>query len=358
MRVLIVGSGSGAAACAVELVLAGHEVRLIGRSEATLAPFRQMGIAYRGVLGEGSISDVTINSSIRPHVSWSEAAVVSLPTFAHAGIASALASAGWPVSRPVILNPGHTGGALEFAEAFRKAAGHKPCVAEFATLSYVARKYKPHEVTITGRAKSLRAAALPGCEAALAAALALFPGSYDAKDVLATGLANVNMVLHPPGCVLGAAWVEARRGDFTFYVDAMTPGVARVMAALDDERRNVASAFGHALPNLVDEMKFIGTVSDDADPSDFHQAISAGEANARIKAPDSLEHRYYEEDFGYGLLPFLVLAQIADVPTPVAHALLTLGRTLVPPGRTRNRDASSMGIEGMDRRGLLKAVHP
>ena len=48
-------------------------------------------------------------------------------------------------------------------------------------------------------------------------------------DVLACDLANVNMVLHVPGAVLGAAWVEATRGDFTFYVQGMTPGVARVM---------------------------------------------------------------------------------------------------------------------------------
>ena len=79
-------------------------------------------------------------------------------------------------------------------------------------------------------------------------------------DVLACDLANVNMVLHAPGAVLAAAWVEATRGDFTFYVQGMTPGVARVMRALDDERRAVARAFGHDLPSLDAEMQAIGTV--------------------------------------------------------------------------------------------------
>ena len=79
-------------------------------------------------------------------------------------------------------------------------------------------------------------------------------------DVLACDLANVNMVLHVPGALLAAAWVEATRGDFTFYVQGMTPGVARVMQSLDEERRAVARAFGHDLPPLVAEMQAIGTV--------------------------------------------------------------------------------------------------
>ena len=92
----------------------------------------------------------------------------------------------------------------------------------------------------------------------------------------------------------------------------MTPGVARVMRALDDERRAVARAFGHDLPSLVAEMQAIGTVEPSVrDLDDLAAAIASGEANRRIKAPDSLAHRYYREDFGHGLLPFTALAAIA-----------------------------------------------
>src|SRR6185295_8488137 len=104
---------------------------------------------------------------------------------------------------------------------------------------------------------------------------------------------------------------EATRGDFTFYVAGMTPGVARVMGTLDAERRAVARAFGHDLPPLVAEMQAIGTVEASVrDLDDIAGAISAGEANRRIKAPDSFAHRYYREDFGHGLLPFTALAAI------------------------------------------------
>jgi opine dehydrogenase len=193
---------------------------------------------------------------------------------------------------------------------------------------------------------------------ALEAARELFPCARPVRDVLATGLANVNMVLHPPGAVLAAAWVEATRGNFTFYVEGMTPGVARVMKALDAERRAVARAFGHELPGLIEEMRSIGTVEQEGtDTDDFAAAIRGSGANRSIEAPHSLAHRYYHEDFGHGLLPFQELARIAGVATPVANALLDLAQTLVGTDyRATGRSAQAMGIAGLDRAGLISLV--
>jgi opine dehydrogenase len=186
----------------------------------------------------------------------------------------------------------------------------------------------------------------------------LFPGASAVGDVLASGLSNANLVLHPPGAVLGAAWVEATGGNFTFYVEAMTPGVARTMRLLDDERRAVAAAFGHRLPNLIDEMKLIGTVEPSiTDTGNFVAAIAGGEANKRIKGPSSLQHRYYREDFGHGLLPFIELAGIAGVATPIAHSLFTLAQGLVGVDyRKGGRTAEAMGIAGMTRTELIDFV--
>jgi len=349
MRVAVIGAGNGGAAAAVELTLAGHEVALYGRSQSTIAPFIESGISYLGVLGEGRISPALVTSDLSAAITDAEVAVVALPTYTHASIARALHTAGWDPRRPVILNPGHTGGAFEFETAYRSVASRVPPIAEFSTLAYVARKSSPNCVNITGRAKALRAAALPGGEQALALAVKLFPGAYDTGDVIASDLSNVNMIVHPPGAILGAAWVEATGGDFTFYVQGMTPGVVSVMRALDEERMAVARAYGHDLPNIIEEMKAIGTVPSDADSSDY-RAIAAGEANRRIKAPDSLAHRYYAEDFGHGLVPFLVYAEIAGVPAPIASALVSLERaaTASLPSRVAPRDAAAMGLVGAD----------
>jgi opine dehydrogenase len=299
-----------------------------------------------------------MTADVAAAIAGADAAAVVLPTFSHAPVAREMARAGWPHDRPVVLNPGHTGGALEFAHAFAGVNPAVPPIVEFSTLTYVARKYRDDQVTVTGRARQVRAAALPGAEPALELAATLFPGATPVANVLVADLANANLILHPPGAILASAWVEARAGDFTFYVDAMTPGVARVMRQLDDERRAVAAAFGFALPNLIEEMKLIGTVEASVrDTDDFVAAIAGGEANKRIKGPGSLQHRYYREDFGHGLLPFLELARIAEVEVPVAAALFALAGALCGVDfRQGGRTAQAMGIAGMSKPQLLGRV--
>jgi opine dehydrogenase len=359
MKVAILGAGAGGAASVAELVQAGHDVHFWARSAETLEPHVRLGgVAFEGKLGEGVAKPTLITTDLKAATADVDVAVVVLPTFSHSAIAGALAAAGWPSGRPVVLNPGHTGGALEFAETFSRSGRAAPPVVEFSTLTYVARKYRRDGVTVSGRAKQLKAAALKGGAEAIETAAKLYPGLTPVADVIASDLSNVNMVLHPPGAVLAAAWVEATGGEFTFYVDAMTPGVARVMRQLDDERLAVAKAFGHDLPNLIEEMKLLGTVEADVvDTADFRAAISGGEANRRIKGPDSLEYRYYKEDFGHGLLPFLEFARIAGVDTPVAKSLYSLAQIAVGTDyRTGGRTAEAMGIAGLSRDQLIEKV--
>jgi opine dehydrogenase len=132
--------------------------------------------------------------------------------------------------------------------------------------------------------------------------------------------------------------------------------VVRVMAALDNERRAVAAAFGHDLPTVIEEMRAIGTVSAQAAADDYRAAISDGEANRRIRAPDTLAHRYYAEDFGYGLTPFLAFASIANVQTPVAAALSLLGDAASGARGDAGRTAERMGIAGLSCEALLRRV--
>lgn len=359
MKVAVLGAGAGGAASVAELVQGGHEARFWARSAETLAPHVDLGgVAYEGVLGEGVARPALITTDLSQAIAGAEVVVVALPTFSHGSVAEALAAADWPSSRLVVLNPGHTGGALEFSERFSRSGRAPPPVVEFSTLAYVARKYRPDGVTVSGRAKRLKAAALKGGAEALEIAGALFSGLDPVADVLASDLSNVNMVLHPPGAVLAAAWVEATGGAFTFYVEAMTPGVARVMKRLDEERLAVARAFGHELPNLIEEMKLLGTVEADVvDVEDFRAAIAGGEANKRIKGPDSLEYRYYKEDFGHGLLPFLEFARIAGVETPVAHSLCSLAQIAVGADyRNGGRTAEAMGLAGLSKAQVLDKV--
>lgn len=296
--------------------------------------------------------------------------LVCLPSTAHREIARHLAAAGF--TAPVVLAPGHLGGALEVAKAMSETGvSCVPAIAECSTLPYTVRAREAGEedadptgpvqwvVNITGAASRMLVGCLPGGDDALALAVRLYPGAIPQPDVLAVGLAEVNMVLHPPGSILGAAWVEATGGDFRFYVDGMTPGVASVMAHLDRERLAVADAFGYRLGSLMEQMSALGTVEPEADPEDMQGAISSGSANARIMAPDSLEHRYYTEDLGYGLLPLVELAKVAGIAAPVAEALLRLAAAAgleeaIAGGRTLER----LGLDGLSTEEIVARIRP
>ena len=355
--VAVLGAGAGGAAAVAELSQRGYYVRLWNRSSETLRPYRSAGgVRFEGVLGRGIAVPMVITENLAEAVKAADVVLVCLPTFSHAPIARELAQI--ECKLPVVLNPGHTGGALEFRAAYAAVSPDLPPIAEFSTLTYVARKYEQDKTSVTGKADSVRVAALPNGQRALDFARQLYPGISVESDVLASDLANVNMVLHCPGAVLGAAWVEATNGDFTFYVQGMTHGVARVMSQLDAERRSVAAAFGHDLPSLVEEMQAIGTVpSSWSDVRDIAGAVSSGEANKKIKAPDSFKHRYYLEDFGHGLLPFLQFAAVAGVRTPVAQSLYELaaaatGIDFAATGRTAER----MGFDAGDLESLIRIV--
>lgn len=352
--VAVLGGGAGGAAACVELAGKGHDVRLWNARAATIEAFREAGgVRYSGVLGDGFTPVPVITTALEEALAGADMAMVCLPALAHERVATALAGAGCRV--PVVLNPGHTCGALHAAAVFERSGAAAPPLAELSTLTYVARRGEGPEVRIAGLAGRVRAAALPGGEAALEAAAALYSGAAAEPDVLATSLANVNLVLHPPGAMLGLAWVEATGGAYRFYAEGTTPGVARVIAALDAERLAVAAAFGHALDPLASEMAAIGTVDDPSLPLD--QAIARGRANSAIMAPDSLGHRYYREDFGYGVVPFVALAGLAGVDVPVARALLALAEAAVDGGvRADALTPERLGLGGATKDDLLARV--
>src|SRR5262249_13849699 len=143
--VAVIGAGAGGAAAVTELSLGGHEVRWWNRNPATIAPFRERrGVRYEGVLGEGVVAHASFAADLGSALEGAELAIVCLPSLAHELVAEALVAA--KVSCPVLLNPGHTGGALHVAHVFRRHDAEPPPLVELSTLTYVARKPDPSSV--------------------------------------------------------------------------------------------------------------------------------------------------------------------------------------------------------------------
>jgi opine dehydrogenase len=133
-----------------------------------------------------------------------------VPSAAHAYYARHLA----PLldgSRPIFINPGHTGGGLHLLHELRQA-GYcgSALLCETVTLTYVARMEGTALVGIYNYNKRLRFAALPAKHTAelLALVKPLYPEIEPASSVLETALSNMNAIFHPPGMIMNAGWIQ------------------------------------------------------------------------------------------------------------------------------------------------------
>jgi opine dehydrogenase len=92
---------------------------------------------------------------------------------------------------------------------------------------------------------------------------------------------------------------------FEFYIDGVTPSVARVLEVLDRERVTVASSLGIRARTAMEWLELAYNVTGD----NLDEAIHNQTGYFGIKAPSTLHHRYIFEDVPMSLVPITSLAQ-------------------------------------------------
>lgn len=351
--VAVLGAGNGGLAATADLALRGHQVRLFSRSPQALEPVRRAGgLTLEGAAGSGFAEPEIVTHDAAVAVRDADVIMLVVPATALAEYAALLAPH-LRSGQPVFLNPGGTGGALEFHTAVRGAGfGGELRVCEVSTLSYACRIVGPAAVRISNVAPKLPFAAFPArhAERLHAVVASLYPAVDLRATVLETGLANLNAVEHPAQALLNTGWIEHTRGDFYFYFEGTTPSVGRVIDEVDRERMALAAALGVQAQPFVEAFRDAGyTTAEAAATGSAHVALQHSEPNRWFKSPPSLDHRYVHEDVGHGLVPWAAWARLAGVPTPVTDSLITLagavtGRDYRVDGLTTER----MGLTGLD----------
>jgi opine dehydrogenase len=357
-RVAIIGAGNGGCAAAVDLTLRGFEVRLYGRSVGTLAPLQARGgIEYEGIFGDGTVKIGVITNDAQEAMRGADAVIAMAPAHAHEDIAALVAPHLAP-GQPFLAAPGHT---LTLIPRTLNRHGHaSPVTCVTSTLPYICRKTGEDHVRISRASARLRFAAFPAsCTAELAERLRpLFSAIDPVPTVLDTLFPYTNAIHHPPALLCNIGRVESTGGDYCHYYDGITPSVGTLIDRLDDERIAVARAYDCAIDRLPEHFFQMG-YTDEAGRaggtaySTFHHS----EPNRWIKAPSSIDHRFFNEDIPFGLVPFSELARLAGVPTPVTDAVILLASAITRrPYREAGLNVSRMGIEGLDVAGVRRLV--
>jgi opine dehydrogenase len=361
-KVAVLGAGNGGCAAAADLTLRGYEVRLFSRSESTLMPIAKRGgieLVENGA--EQFAAPFLVSPDLPLVVTGVDLIIIAAPSVAHEYLAKNLARQLVDGQR-VLLNPGHTGGSLHFANVLRALgcqARVKLC--ETVTLTYICRMPQPARVEIYRRTTNLRCAAFPAREAPelIKEIGAIYSNIVVAENVLETGLSNINAIMHPAGMLGNTGWIEKSGGDFYYYREGITPSIAAWIEEVDRERLEIVKRLGLEPFRFVDIFYQAGLTSEQARASgSIYRAIHESEPNRTIKSPAILDHRYLKEDVGYGLVPMAEIGRLLDIKTPVIDALITLASVV---NRTDYRKegltVEKMGLAGIRPENLGKFLH-
>jgi opine dehydrogenase len=306
----VLGAGHGGKAMAAHLALMGFTVTLWNRTFEHIEVIQKRGgieleSAEGGPHGFGKIALVT--SDMAKALKDAGMIMVVLPSSAHAEVAKA-AAPHLRDGQTIVLHPGRTCGALEFEKAMRDSGCTSDVtIAEAETFLYASRSDGPAQARIFRIKEAVPLAALPATrtKAVLQKINLAYPQFIDGGNVLNTGLNNMGAIFHPALTLLNAGWIEATHGDYQFYIDGVTPSVARVLEVLDRERVTVASSLGLRARTAMEWLELAYNTTGE----DLREAIQNQPGYYGIKAPNTLKHRYIFEDVPMSLVPIASLGQ-------------------------------------------------
>jgi len=329
----------------------GFPVCVYNRSEARLRSIRDAGgVRMRGLL-EGVFAIEEVTTCMDRAIDFADVVFVVVPAHAHLALAAQVAQE-LRDEQIVVLCPGRTGGALEFARAVRaRRPGCRAIIAEAQTILHTCRPMPGGGVDLIAAKRDVPLAALPASRtrAVLDEIGGIFPQFSEAESILATSLGNVGAILHPAPTLLNAGWIETRRTKFLYYYEGITASVGALLERLDRERMDVADALGVRTFSVCDWLcRVYG-----AEGTRLVDAIQTNPAYQDIQAPRSLQHRYILEDVPTGLVPIASLGKFVGVDTPVIDLVIDLANTLCEVDfRECGRTVGSLGVDSMSLREL------
>ncbi|MBI4190350.1 MAG: NAD/NADP octopine/nopaline dehydrogenase family protein [Betaproteobacteria bacterium] len=357
-RVAILGAGNGGCAAAVDLTLRGFDVRLWGRSPSTTAPLQTRGsIDYDGILGEGFAPLRVITNDAAEAMKDADAVLIMAPAQAHESI-TALVAPHLAPGQIFFAAPGQT---LTLLPNTLRRHGHPhPVTCVSSTLPYICRKIAPDRVKISRVSARLRFTAFPGKRTGeLAERMRpLFPAIFPVPTLLDTLFPYTNAIHHPPAFLCNIGRIESTGGDYCHYYDGITPSVGALIDRLDDERRSIAAAYDCKVEKLSEHFFQMGYTDEKGrEGGTAYDVFHNSEPNRWIKAPSSIDHRFFNEDIPFGLVPFSELARLAGLATPVTDAVITLAGVITgKPYRETGLNLRKMGVEGMNAREVRRLV--
>lgn len=354
MRIAVIGAGNGGQALSGYLASIGHEVSLYDRNINVVKELQSIGkITLEGQLNCcGKLS--LISNQINKVIEQAELIMVATTATAHMSIAENIANL-LKNEQVIVLNPGRTGGALEFRNTLIKCGcTQKIYLAEAQTLIYACRIVKNGTVNIIGVKDRVLLSAIPSSDTkhVIEVLKPLFNCFIEAKNVLSTSFENIGAIFHPCVVLFNEAAIE-RGNKFYFYRD-MTPGLAQLIEKVDNERLMVAKEYGI---DVISAKDWIAYAYDNIKGDTLCERMQNNPAYYEILAPTTINCRQITEDIPTGLVPFSELGKIAGVSTPIIDSIITICTELLNIDFRKNgRNLKNLGFAGCNMKQIIERI--
>ncbi len=357
--VAIIGAGIGGLYLVAELGIAGFKLRLHDIDDSRLSEIRARGGVDVEGEGGGFAAVERVTSQLGSAIAGADLIVVVTGGNMQAMVARSLA----PLlqdGQVILLIQGNTGGSLIVRRALDDAGCRAAIdVAEMDNYPYSCWRLSPTRIRPIVRKRWLQIATFPGNRIVevFPRLSPLFPQAVAAPNILFTGFANANAMLHVANCVANAGRIESGNS-YKFYAEGVTPAVARLYEAINDERVTVAAALGASVPTLADWFDRVYGVREATLVETCQRLTYSSDGPYQATGtPKSLDHKFITEDVPTGLIPMSALGAAAGVKTRAIDALIEIvrsmtGKDFAAEGRTLAR----LGLNGMGEPQITRVV--
>jgi opine dehydrogenase len=347
IRVAVLGAGHAGRGLAGYLSLHGFDVSLYNRTITNVKRISERGgIKVQGLF-EAFASLPLVTDDIAKAVEDRDILIIIVPAQAHTFFAKSMVPH-LKSGQTVLLMPGRTGGALEFARILRSHSyTDEIMLGEAQTFSFVSRITGTDSVLISKVKNSTKVSAFPASHnRRFMRSLERLPITFNmADDVMETSLDNVGAMLHPTPTILCAGLLESKEGGYNHYHDAISESVGRLVERMDAERISVSREFVSQSVSLLEWLRS----TYDAEGTTLRECIRSIDAYDDVGSPSSLDPRYVLEDVPTGLVPISFLGRLAGVETPAIDAVINMACQLYDCDFWRSgRNLGSLGLEGLN----------
>lgn len=349
MRVAILGTGAIGFGAAALITEQGHQPVLWSPSGtgATALAAGELLEASGALTGRYRVE---VAADAQAAVTGAETVMLALPAYGHRAVLDAVLP--HLTTGQTVLFSGHLSfAALYLAQRLTERDLHLPMIVWGTTVT-TGRRTGPTAVRMNIRAK-VDVASLPAGPTGLALSQTLFGDRFVPRDdLIAIALSNVNPQNHMAIALCNLTRME--RGESWAQNENITDAVGRLIEALDAERLAIAHAFG-ATVRTVREHFHLSFHIPEAPLGEMARAMVA--KGDRTLAPATLETRYVLEDVPFGLVPTVLLARLAGIPTPLHDSGIAIlsalyGRDLA----SANDILPALGFAGMTKDRLRALV--